>query len=209
MPTNRVRATYILRQADIKGLKDLVLAKKPGLFQVSSFIVTVSYVWTCFVKSGKQVDDDVMEFFIFMADIRARVDPPVPAKYFGNCLGYAWANIKHKQLVGEEGFVAAAEAIADQIINRVNKKDEMLKGVENWLSETEKLAATRLLSVSGSPKFDLFNADFGWGRARKMEVVSIDGEVCYVFVQVKGFRGRIGGWFVFAQGKNGSFRSYL
>ncbi|KAL0399897.1 UNVERIFIED_CONTAM: Malonyl-coenzyme:anthocyanin 5-O-glucoside-6'''-O-malonyltransferase [Sesamum radiatum] len=176
LPTNRVRATYILHQADIKKLKDLVLAKKPGLLQVSSFVVAVSYVWTCFVKSGEQVDDDVLEFFIFMVDARARIDPPVPTKYFGNCLGYGLADIEHKQLVGEEGFVIPAEAIVDQIKNRVNKKDEVLKDAKNWLSMPKKLAGARIHMVSGSLKFDFSDADFGWGRARKMEVVTIDGE---------------------------------
>ncbi|KAL0308774.1 UNVERIFIED_CONTAM: Malonyl-coenzyme:anthocyanin 5-O-glucoside-6'''-O-malonyltransferase [Sesamum radiatum] len=177
LPTGRVRATYILRQADIKKLKDLVLAKKPGLLQVSSFIVTAAYVWTCFVKSEGQVDDDdVLEFFIFAADIRARIDPPVPANYFGNCLGYGAAKIEHEQLVGEEGFVMAAEAIAEQIKNRLNNKEQVLKGAENWLSEVKKMFGVRAMGVSGSPKFDLSSADFGWGRARKLEVVSIDGE---------------------------------
>ncbi|KAL0339185.1 UNVERIFIED_CONTAM: Malonyl-coenzyme:anthocyanin 5-O-glucoside-6'''-O-malonyltransferase [Sesamum angustifolium] len=177
LPTGRVRATYILRQADIKKLKDLVLAKKPGLLQVSSFVVTAAYVWTCFVKSEGQVDDDnVLEFFIFAADIRARIDPPVPANYFGNCLGYGAAKIEHKQLVGEEGFVMAAEAIAEQIKNRLNNKEQVLKGAENWLSEVKKMFGVRGMGVSGSPKFDLSSADFGWGRARKLEVVSIDGE---------------------------------
>ncbi|KAK4428588.1 Malonyl-coenzyme:anthocyanin 5-O-glucoside-6'''-O-malonyltransferase [Sesamum alatum] len=176
LPTNRVRATYILRQADIEKLKDLVLAKKPGLVQVSSFVITAAYVWTCFVKSGEQVDDDELEIFLFAADIRARIDPPVPANYFGNCLSYGEAKIEHKQLVGEEGFVMAAEAIANQIKNRVNKKEEVLKGVENWQSEIKKMTGITELAVSGSPKFDLSNADFGWGRARKLEVVSIDGE---------------------------------
>ncbi|KAL0410886.1 UNVERIFIED_CONTAM: Malonyl-coenzyme:anthocyanin 5-O-glucoside-6'''-O-malonyltransferase, partial [Sesamum latifolium] len=165
------------RSADIKKLKDLVLAKKPGLLQVSSFVVTTSYVWTCFVKSEEQVDDDdVLEFLIFAADIRARIDPPVPANYFGNCLGYGAAKIQHKQLVGGEGFVIAAEAIADQIKNRVNNKEQVLKGAENWLSDIKKMFAIRAIGVSGSPKFDLSSADFGWGRARKLEVVSIDGE---------------------------------
>ncbi|KAL0410882.1 UNVERIFIED_CONTAM: Malonyl-coenzyme:anthocyanin 5-O-glucoside-6'''-O-malonyltransferase [Sesamum latifolium] len=139
-PTNRVRATYILRQADIKKLKDLALAKKSGLLQVSSFVVTASYVWTCFVKSEEQVDDyDVLEFFIFTADIWARIDPPVPANYFGNCLGHGVAKLEHKQLVGEEGFVIAVEAIADQIKNRVNNKEQVLKGAENWLSDIKKM----------------------------------------------------------------------
>ncbi|KAL0355087.1 UNVERIFIED_CONTAM: Malonyl-coenzyme:anthocyanin 5-O-glucoside-6'''-O-malonyltransferase [Sesamum radiatum] len=176
LPTNRVRATYILRQTDIQKLKDLVLRKKPDLGQVSSFVVTVSYVWTCFVKSGEQVDDDELEFFVFVANIRGRIDPPVPANYFGNCLGHGMAIIEHKQLVGEEGFVMAAEAIADQIKNKVNKNDEVLKGVEHWVSDMKTRNAIRVLWVSGSPKFDLSNADFGWGRARKLEVVSTDEE---------------------------------
>ncbi|KAK6157237.1 hypothetical protein DH2020_011485 [Rehmannia glutinosa] len=103
LPTNRVRATFILHQANIKKLKDLVLDKKPGLVQVSPFVVTASYVWTCFVKSdGKLVDGDVLEFFGFPVDLRARIDPPMPESYFGNCLGYGMAKIEHKQLVGEK-----------------------------------------------------------------------------------------------------------
>ncbi|KAK4397969.1 Malonyl-coenzyme:anthocyanin 5-O-glucoside-6'''-O-malonyltransferase [Sesamum angolense] len=176
VPTNRVRATYILRQTDIQKLKDLVLERKPGLVQVSSFVVTAAYVWTCFVKSGEQVDDDELEFFSFAADIRARIDPPVPANYFGNCLGYGLAIMEHIQLVGEEGFVMAAEAIADQIKNRVNNKDEVLKGAENWVSDMRAMNAIRAFWVSGSPKFDLSNADFGWGTARKLEILTIDEE---------------------------------
>ncbi|KAK6157220.1 hypothetical protein DH2020_011468 [Rehmannia glutinosa] len=178
LPTNRVRATFILHRADIKNLKDLVLDKKPDLVQVSSFVVTVSYVWTCFVKSGEElVDDDVLELFIFSVDVRARIDPPVPANYFGNCLGYGVGKIEHKRLVGDEGFVIAAEDIALDIKNRANNKDQVLKGVENWMSvDTKKSIGIRALGVSGSPKFDLASADFGWGKAKKLEILSIDGE---------------------------------
>ncbi|XP_012849895.1 PREDICTED: malonyl-coenzyme:anthocyanin 5-O-glucoside-6'''-O-malonyltransferase-like [Erythranthe guttata] len=100
----------------------------------------------------------------------------MPLNYFGNCLGGGIAKIKHKTLVGEEGFVIAAEAIALDIKNRVNNKDEVLKGVENWMSDSEKFVGMRTVGVSGSPKFDLCDAEFGLGRARKLEVVSIDGE---------------------------------
>ncbi|KAL0415649.1 UNVERIFIED_CONTAM: Malonyl-coenzyme:anthocyanin 5-O-glucoside-6'''-O-malonyltransferase [Sesamum latifolium] len=150
LPTNRVRATYILRHTDIQKLKDLVLEKKPNLGQVSSFVVTTSYVWTCFVKSGEQVDDDELEFFALIANIRARIDPPVPASYFGNCLGYGMAIIEHKQLVGEEGFVMAAEAIIDQIKNKLNKKDQVLKDAEHCVSDMKARNKIRALWVSGS-----------------------------------------------------------
>ncbi|KAK6157221.1 hypothetical protein DH2020_011469 [Rehmannia glutinosa] len=179
LPTNRVRATFILHQADIKKLKDLILDKKPGLVQVSSFVAAVSYVWTCLVKSGEElIDNDVLEHFIFTIDLRAHIDPLVPENYFGNCLGYGVAKIEHKRLVGEEGFVIAAEAIAEDIKNRANNKDQVLKAAENWMStDTKKKSiGIRALGVSGSPKFDLASADFGWGRAKKQEILSIDGE---------------------------------
>ncbi|KAL7153236.1 hypothetical protein ABFS83_04G153100 [Erythranthe nasuta] len=44
------------------------------------------------------------------------------------------------------------------------------------MSDSEKFVGMRTVGVSGSPKFDLCDADFGLGRARKLEVVSIDGE---------------------------------
>ncbi|KAK6131210.1 hypothetical protein DH2020_035047 [Rehmannia glutinosa] len=147
LPTNRVRATFVLHQADIKKLKNLVLAKNPGLVhRVTSFVVTASYIWTCLVKPGEKVDDHVLEFFVFSIDIRAHINPPVPANYFGNCLGYGAAKIEHKQLVGDEGFVIAAEAIAEDINKRVkNKKNQVLKGAENWLLEILKFSGTRIL----------------------------------------------------------------
>ncbi|KAL8502267.1 hypothetical protein ACS0TY_021407 [Phlomoides rotata] len=184
LPTNRVRSTFILTQTDINKLKDLVISKKPNLHHVSSFVVTTSYVWTCLVKSGdaigEEVGGDESEVFFFTADARGRlnalVNPPVPLNYFGNCLGRGMAKLEHKEVVGEEGFVIAAETVAEEIKNRVNNKDEFLKGAENWMSLMGTFAGMKTMGVSGSPKFDLLNADFGWGKARKLEVVSMDGE---------------------------------
>lgn len=185
LPTNRVRATFTLHQAHIKKLKDFIIsANKPGLADVSSFVATTSYVWTCFLKSGDevgeekvQVHDNVLEFFFFAVDVRGRTDPPVPANYFGNCLSHGMAFTEHKQLVGEESYAITAAAIAETIKNKVNNKEEVLKGAENWVANAQKYKGLlRTFSVSGSPKFDLSNADFGWGRTRKVEVLSIDGD---------------------------------
>ncbi|CAA2983005.1 malonyl-coenzyme:anthocyanin 5-O-glucoside-6 -O-malonyltransferase-like [Olea europaea subsp. europaea] len=179
LPINKVRATYILHQADIKKLKDSVLARKPDLVQPSSFVVTIAYVWTCLVKSGpasgEEVDADELEYFGFAVDCRARLNPPVPASYFGNCLGALIVKIKHKELMANEGFFIAAEAIAEIIRMKVNK-DEMVKVAENLLGDFHEVIGKRILSVAGSPKFDLYDADYGWGRPKKLEAVSIDGD---------------------------------
>lgn len=184
VPTNRVRSTFILTQTDIKKLKDLVISKKPDLNHVSSFVVTTSYVWTCLVKSGNAIGEkvraDESEVLFFPADGRGRlnalIDPPVPLNYFGNCLGAVITDLEHEKVVGEDGFVAAAEVAAVGIEKGVKNKDEFLKGPENWLSGLAKFGEWRVMGVSGSPKFNMGDADFGWGKARKYEVVSIDGE---------------------------------
>ncbi|KAL8031435.1 hypothetical protein ABFX02_13G024300 [Erythranthe guttata] len=185
LPTNRVRATFTLRQSDIKKLKEMVLAKKPGLGHVSSFVVTASYIWTTLVKSADHVEEEeedqsMLECFVFAVDIRERVNPAVPTNYFGNCLSAGIAEIEHGKLVGEEGLLVAAEYMAEDIKNRINNKDEVLRGVENWMDGSKNHTWARAVGVSGSPRFDLCDADFGWGRARKLEVVSIDGERCSI-----------------------------
>ncbi|KAL3624765.1 hypothetical protein CASFOL_031433 [Castilleja foliolosa] len=133
LPTKRVRATYVLNQSEIKKLKDSLLPK--GVAHVSSFVVMSAYVWTCLAKSltvGDEdedkikIADDEVEFFLFPADSRARLDPPLPANYFGNCLGYGLGEIRHGELVGTDGFFMAAKAIGDEIRNKVNDKEKFM-----------------------------------------------------------------------------------
>ncbi|KAL1560725.1 hypothetical protein AAHA92_10906 [Salvia divinorum] len=128
LPTNRVRASFILRQSDIKKLKNLILSAKPGLVRVSSFVVAVAYVWTTLAKSCAGDKDDM---FIFGADARGRrnalFDPPVPVNYFGNCLGGGVARVEHWKLASEDGFVVAAEAIVDEMNSKIHDGDGFLK----------------------------------------------------------------------------------
>ncbi|KAL7086840.1 hypothetical protein ACP275_13G026800 [Erythranthe tilingii] len=183
LPTNKVRATYTLRQSDIQKLKDSVLAKKPNLVHVSSFVATASYVWTALLKSSADdhvEDRNIHEYFVFSVDIRERMNPAVPTNYFGNCLCAGITEIEHERLVGEEGIAVSAEFMSELIRNRMNNKDEVLKGAENWMDGSRNKVWARAVGVSGSPKFDLCSADFGWGNARKLEVVSIDGERCSI-----------------------------
>lgn len=119
--------------------------------------------------------DDELGFFLFPVDFRARIDPPVPENYFGNCLSYGLAKIEGK-VVGDDGFFLAAEAIAKEIENRAIDKDEILGGSEKRLTELGAMVRKPFFSVSGSGRLDLYGADFGWGRARKVETLSIDGE---------------------------------
>ncbi|KAL8506674.1 hypothetical protein ACS0TY_017536 [Phlomoides rotata] len=182
LPTNKFRATYVFTQSMIKKLKNLVQKRIPDLDHVSSFVVVAAYVWNRLAQSlivgeeEKVIDDEKPEFFLFPVDARARIDPPVPGNYFGNCLTYGLPKIRHGELVGEEGFFVAAEAIAEEIKKRVIDNEDILGGAANWSEEVGFALRNRLFSVSGSARVDLYGADFGWGGARKLEALSIDEE---------------------------------
>lgn len=179
-PINKVRSTYILRKHEIQKLRDFFQSKKPHLTHLSTFTITTAYVWTCLVKSaaesGEEVDGDEPEYFGFAVDARMRVDPPVPAAYFGNCVGMVAVESTHAKLKGDDGFLIAVELIGDVISNKVNKKGELLRDANEWLAKFGALIGKRVYGVAGSPKFDMYDADFGWGKAEKCESVSIDGD---------------------------------
>ncbi|KAI3472304.1 hypothetical protein Pfo_030853 [Paulownia fortunei] len=192
-PTNKVRATYILQKNDIQILKNLVLAREPGFIHLSSFTVTTAYVWACLAKSaaeaGEKVDDDEPEYFGFAVDARHRLDPPLPAAYFGNCVAFVVAESTHGLLKGRDGFFVAVELVGELISKKVNNKEELLRDADDWLVKYGPLLGKRTFGVAGSPKFDLYDTDFGWGKPKKYESVSIDRDSSMSLCKSREFEG--------------------
>ncbi|XP_022873115.1 malonyl-coenzyme:anthocyanin 5-O-glucoside-6'''-O-malonyltransferase-like [Olea europaea var. sylvestris] len=193
--SNKVRATFVMTKDDVEKLKNYVLGKLPKTSHVSSFTVICAHLWVCLAKSlaaiGEDVADDEVEYFCFPADCRARLNPPLPANYFGNCLALLKAEIAHGKLKTNDGFLIAAESIGDAIRNTVYNKKGILDGAENWPSDYWKLEGKRIIGVSGSPRFDLYDADFGWGKAKKLEDANIDGDTdtSMSFCKSRDFQG--------------------
>ncbi|KAL5992245.1 hypothetical protein ACLOJK_013161 [Asimina triloba] len=175
MPIPALRATFVLSRANIESLRRLALdlveeSEKP--FHCSTFVLTCSYVWICLIKSRGEDAGDRIEHFAFAADARARLKPPLPAQYFGNCLSGCHAAAKRSDLVSERGMLAATKVI-QKSIKRLEDRDPG-KSLENSISGSMELMEQRLVSVAGSPQFRVYDIDFGWGRPKKTEVASID-----------------------------------
>lgn len=165
-----VIASFTLRKDQIQRLKELV-----SISRCSTIVVTYAYIWSCLAKSqanhkGAAAVSDRVANLLFAVDCKARLRPPLPETYFGNCLGPCFVVAKASELVGEEGVVAAARAIADAIKGFV---EDPLRGVETWMERTQSFTKQHPLSVAGSPKFRVYDVDFGWGRPRKVEITSI------------------------------------
>ncbi|KAM7491598.1 hypothetical protein LguiA_034519 [Lonicera macranthoides] len=176
LPTqsNMVRASFLMDRSNIQRLKNLVVAQQAKLAHVSSFVVACGYAWSCLAKSraacGDQMHEDEMEHFVFAMNSRARLDPPVPETYFGNCLAPCIASTKSLLLLGEEGFLTGAKLISEAISNMVHSDEGVLKDADKWNSKLDEMKGDRILGINGSPKFSLHDIDFGWGKPKKIEV---------------------------------------
>jgi hypothetical protein len=131
------------------------------------------------VKS-KQIDqgdcvnvvDDLCNF-LFYADCRGRREFSLSKTYFGNCLASYIVAVKRDELVGKNGIVVAANVIDRKI--REFKSDAML-GSETMMLDYKELfkPGKSTVMVSGSPKLDVYETDFGWGKPKKSDVVHHD-----------------------------------
>ncbi|CAK7349992.1 unnamed protein product, partial [Dovyalis caffra] len=181
LPTNKVRATFVINQATVQQLKKVVLARYPSLSRVTTVTVICAYVWSCMAKaraaSGERKaaeDDDEIVHFLTEVDCRPRLDPPLPANYVGNCLAPALASVKMSQLKGSDGFVIAAKIIRDSIHKRLHDAGGVLKGAENWAQEMDAAYKTWVFESFSSPKFSIYSIDFGWGRPKSNEDICAD-----------------------------------
>lgn len=176
--SQKVRVTFILSNVDIQTLKQLVLSNKQSTSHVSSFTVVCGHIWSCLAKLdgvvGADVANDEPEYLTCAADCRARLNPPLPLTYFGNCLASVVAQSTNGRLKGKDGFVAAARAIGEAVDAVFNDEGGVMHGSENRLRRRVELAGKRVAAVIASPRFDLEGADYGWGGSRKVEVVHID-----------------------------------
>ncbi|PIA42241.1 hypothetical protein AQUCO_02000006v1 [Aquilegia coerulea] len=176
VPVGKVRATFVMLSSDVTKLKQWVLSKEREILHLSSLVVTCAYVWVCLIKARRSAsgetdvsaNDEATEYFLVPADARARLKPPLPITYFGNCLDSAVATCKRSELIGEDGIAFAAELIS-KAIKKMDINDETQ---EKSLSFYISLPREHFSAVSSSPRFAVYETDYGWGKPKKVEFVS-------------------------------------
>ncbi|WVY99392.1 hypothetical protein V8G54_025462 [Vigna mungo] len=178
-----VKATIVFGRDDIERLRRVVLKQWKRSEELSSsqyvskFVVSCAFVWACLVKTRHRSEDeeeDKEEYFRFAADCRDLLEPAVPETYFGNCLTLCFAMLKRKEMKGEGGFVNAVKVMRRAVSDM---KSDLFKDAENWREAfTRMFALGSTLIVTGSPKFTVYETDFGFGKPKKVEMVhSIKG----------------------------------
>ncbi|GJN06906.1 hypothetical protein PR202_ga24680 [Eleusine coracana subsp. coracana] len=175
--------TFVLSRAHLQRVKDLVAAEAAtrGVApppRCSTLVATLGLIWSCYrranTKPGSNVSGGKNKTCLgFPVDYRPRMDPPLPATYFGNCVGAAIAIASRAELAssGATGLWAACAAVAASIQEAghgFGKETSRL-----WKERVMEEAGMSVLSVAGSPRFRVYDLDFGFGRPAKVDIVSV------------------------------------
>ncbi|KAK8936333.1 hypothetical protein KSP39_PZI013302 [Platanthera zijinensis] len=170
-------ATFTLPSIQIQNLKLRLqsrAAEKAGkpAFHISTFVVSTACAWICHVKS-KGYDLSRTAHLLFPVNCRNRMRPPPPANYFGNCLGCpCFVNAGVGEMVAEEdGFFVACEIIGKGIEGIAEM--DVYEGMEGIFEKLMAVVPQQPLSIAGSPRMLVYEADFGWGKPEKVELTSV------------------------------------
>nr|CAD1818964.1 unnamed protein product [Ananas comosus var. bracteatus] len=167
-------ASFKLTRTHIQAIKKWIAARSPRPINCSTTVAAYAFVWAGHARARRSSGAGGggrrrRLHFMFPADFRRRVEPPIPAEYFGNCIGPCFAEADAEELLGGEGLAAAAAAIA----RGIEELSSGLEGAENWMRRVKAVAAEQPLSAAGSPRFGVYETDFGWGRPRRVDIVSV------------------------------------
>ncbi|XP_062220759.1 malonyl-coenzyme A:anthocyanin 3-O-glucoside-6''-O-malonyltransferase-like [Phragmites australis] len=175
-PPKLVIASFALTHDCIDGLKQRVVAKGAasengcGRVHCSAFTVACAFAWACLARVDGSCTGKKRAHLLFSVECRRRLAPPIPQEYLGNCLRPCFVEVD-MGLLGADGVLTAAAAIGASI---KGLDDGVLDGADGWLHKILSLVPERPMSVGGSPRYGVYDTDFGLGRPSKVELVSID-----------------------------------
>ncbi|TKY65084.1 Phenolic glucoside malonyltransferase 1 [Spatholobus suberectus] len=183
-----VRATFALARADLDRLRKRVLSKwdtvkkgseSNGLFSkpptLSSFVLACAHVLVCIAKAFDGVEEGRHKFgFGFTVDCRARLEPPIPDNYCGNCVWGHMIDTEPLDFIHEEGVVIVAKRIHGKIKEMLD--EGVFHGAGSAFSRYEAAASegVEIMGIAGSNRFGVYGTDFGWGKPAKVEITSVD-----------------------------------
>ncbi|XP_058092117.1 malonyl-CoA:anthocyanidin 5-O-glucoside-6''-O-malonyltransferase-like [Magnolia sinica] len=167
-----VRRNFILTSKDIKSLKErLMNHTTKGLVAVSSFVAVCAHAWAC-TAQARGVKDDETTIFSFLADCRTRLNPPLPQSYFGNAIKPCLVEAKGIELSNQEdGLMFAATAIQKAVRKALEDPLSNCNTWPVWVSKAFGPPSATIVNVYSSPRLQVYGADFGWGRAERVELL--------------------------------------
>lgn len=153
-------------ESAVQKIKSKVNAKDPadGSKPFSTFQSLAAHVWRHVTLARNLKPEDYTVFTIF-ADCRKRVDPQMPESYFGNLIQAIFTVTAAGLLLANPPEFAAStvqktiESHDAKAIDARNKDWEAAPKIFQF-----KDAGVNCVAVGSSPRFKVYDVDFGWGK---------------------------------------------
>jgi BAHD acyltransferase len=153
-------------EADIDKIKSKINANPPsdGSKPFSTFQSLSVHIWRHVTHARELKPEDYTVFTVF-ADCRKRVDPPMPESYFGNLIQAVFTVTAagllaaHPPEFGASMIQKAIEMHNAKAIEERNKEWESSPKIFQF-----KDAGVNCVAVGSSPRFKVYDVDFGFGK---------------------------------------------
>jgi BAHD acyltransferase len=152
--------------ARIKAAANAVLP--PGAKPFSTFQSLGAHIWRAVSRARGLGPADITVFAVF-ADCRARLDPPVPAAYFGNLIQAVFTGVPAGMLLGGPPELAAGmlqKAIDEHDAAAVTRRLEEYEAAPKLFHYSD--AGPNCVAVGSSPRFRVYDVDFGFGKPERV-----------------------------------------
>ncbi|XP_022133899.1 phenolic glucoside malonyltransferase 1-like isoform X1 [Momordica charantia] len=196
LPTsNYLMATFQLTPTHIQKLKKRVLEEvekeEAEELHLSTFVVAYAYALICFIKSKGGECKELLNFE-FAVDVRGVLDPPVSSTYFGNCLSNPAALMEAREVREEGGLSKIAKKISHMIVELRRTRTVKVSTMADCIQfQTKYFSTAELCWVASSPKFKLYQTNFGWGNPNKVEMVLLGKNMMYLIDTKDGSGGGV------------------
>ena len=133
---------------------------------ISSLQAVLSHVWRSIIRNRTDLDSQQEIKYKLVMDLRQRQRPKLADNYFGNAVVGDNVTMKVNELLDAGGLGKAAGELNKMVSSYTKEKIETY--LEKWLKNPGAVlhssAAGDALVTIGSPRFDIYGNDFGWGK---------------------------------------------
>ncbi|KAI3857402.1 hypothetical protein MKW92_037220 [Papaver armeniacum] len=132
---------------------------------ISSLQALLAHFWVA-VTRAKHLDQNTETSYCILVGNRTRLVPPLPQEYFGNSVNFYVATTKVGELL-EKGHGWGALLLNQGIMSRDDAA--IRRSWDSWVQkpvfpDTAAIFQGTTLLTGGSPRFDMYGNDFGWGK---------------------------------------------
>lgn len=182
-PLDQRRRSFVVSADEINRVKQRILAQSEAMGEPldkhpSTFVAVSSLVWASIARAKFASTDDGPgagdAYYLFPADLRRCLAPPVDDRYFGNCIAPCFARAGVGDLRDDATALArAARAVRDAVATAVAGGDPLAGAGGGWVEALARIPKEMLTRTGSSNRFKAYEVDFGWGKPSRVEIVAL------------------------------------